>query len=199
VRAGLLDGLLQLVTSSPLTYLVVLAIVAVDAFFPVVPGETAVITAAILASSGELSVVLVLAAAFAGALGGDNVSYLLGRTLGSPAARLLFRGERSRHRLEWAREQLRVRGRGLIVAARFIPGGRTATTFAAGSLGMSWPRFLSAALVGAALWAVYATALGYVGGQQFRDSLWKPLLLALGVAALIGTATELLRRLKLDS
>ena len=97
------DAVLHAVSASPWTYVIVIAVVAVDAVFPVVPGDGATITAAILAANGDLSIVLVVAAGFLGATAGDNFSYLLGHKLGSRAARRLFRGEKSRARLEWAR------------------------------------------------------------------------------------------------
>jgi membrane-associated protein len=126
------DAVLNALSASAWTYLLVMAVVAVDAFFPMVPGDAATITAAILAAQAHLSIVLVVAAAFLGATAGDNLSYFLGNKLGRRAARRLFRGEKSRARLEWARDQLRRRGVTLIIGARFIPGGRTATTFRSG-------------------------------------------------------------------
>ncbi len=86
----------DVVSSSPWTYPVEAAFVALDGFFPVVPGETVIISAAVLASGGDLVIWLVALAAFAGALAGDNVSYMLGATAGRPAARRLFTGERSK-------------------------------------------------------------------------------------------------------
>jgi membrane-associated protein len=104
------DAVLNALTASAWTYVIVMAVVAVDAFFPLVPGDGATITAAILAANGDLSIVLVVAAGFLGATAGDNFSYLLGHKLGSRAAQRLFRSEKSSTRLEWARNQLRQRG-----------------------------------------------------------------------------------------
>ncbi len=191
------DWLTQFVTASASTYLIVLAIVAVDGFFPLVPGETAVITAAILAADHKLSIWLVVLAAALGALAGDNFSYLLGDQTGERAARRLFRGEKSRDRLEWARRQLHARGSLLVVVARFIPGGRTATTFASGTLELPWRRFIAADALAAALWAIYAAGLGYLGGEAFRHSVWKPLAIALGISACMLVVGELVRRRRL--
>ncbi len=188
------DAVLNTLSSSAWTYLIVIAVVAVDAFFPVVPGDAATITAAILAAEADLSIVLVVAAGFLGATAGDNFSYLLGHKLGSRAARRLFRGEKSRARLEWARDQLRRRGVTLIIGARFIPGGRTAATFAAGTLDMRWRRFLTGDLIGAFSWALITSMLGYLGGQAFQQSMWKPLLLSFGVSVLVIATGELWQR-----
>lgn len=188
------DWVLTTLSASAWTYVIVLAVVAVDAVFPVVPGDGATITAAILAADAELSIVLVVAAGFLGATAGDNFSYLLGNKLGSRAASRLFRGEKSRARLEWAHDQLRRRGVTLIIGARFIPGGRTATTFAAGTLGMRWRRFMTGDLIGTFGWALFTSLLGYFGGQVFQQSLWKPLLLSVGVSVLVILGGELWQR-----
>jgi membrane protein DedA with SNARE-associated domain len=99
--------------------------------------------------------------------------------------------------VEWTRELIRRRGRPMIVIARFIPGGRTAATVAAGSLGMSYRRFLSADVPAAGLWAAYVCALGFLGGNAFEHSLWKPLLAAAVVAAAVTALGEAYRRLRL--
>lgn len=82
----------------------------------------------------------------------------------------------------------------MIVAARFVPGGRTATTFTAGTVGMRWRRFVGADAVAALLWSLYVTALGYLGGATFRDEEGKAIALSLGVAGTVALAGELARR-----
>lgn len=179
------------------SYPVIVAAVAVDSFFPVAPGETVVITAGVLASNGDLDVLLVFLSGLLGGVVGDNVSYGLGATLGRRAERRLFRSDRARERVEWARGQLRDRGAAIILAARFIPGGRTATMLSAGTLEMPWRRFIAIDAVAAALWSGYATLLGYVGGDTFTESLWKPLAAATAVAILVAASAEAVRRVKL--
>jgi membrane-associated protein len=188
------DWLLDFVGGSAWAYPAVFSIVGTDAFVPILPGETAVVTGAILAANGELAIELVFLSAFAGAVAGDNVSYLLGRRLGGRAERRLLRTPGSARRVAWARAQLHVRGPWIIVAARFIPGGRTATTFSAGALGFPWPRFLAADLVGAAAWAAFSAALGWFGGSAFEDSLWKPFAVALAAGVVVAALGELHRR-----
>lgn len=179
------------------TYPALVAAVALDSLFPIAPGEAMMITAGVLAANGDLILPLVILAGALGGLLGDNASYWIGATLGRRAERRFFSSSRSRRRLEWARGQLRQRGAVIIVAARFIPGGRTATTFSAGALGMPWPRFVAIDAVAAGLWATYIAMLGYFGGATFEEDLWKPLMAAGAVAVLVATAGELLRRAKL--
>jgi membrane protein DedA with SNARE-associated domain len=188
------DSLLDLVGGSPWAYAAIFAIVTIDAFFPLVPGETSVITGAILAANDHLSVLLVFAAAMAGALAGDNISYLLGDRFGPSVQRRMFKTDKAAKKLAWARRQLQERGPVIIIAARFVPGGRTAATFSAGALEYRWRTFIAAAVAAAVLWASFTTALGWFGGNAYKDSLWKPLLISFAVAVLAAGAGELYRR-----
>jgi membrane-associated protein len=193
------DRIVNTLSGSAWTYLIVAVVSAMDAIFPVVPADAAIITAAVLAAQGSLSSVLVVGAGLVGATAGDNVSYYLGARLGSRAARRLFRGATARARLDWARDQVGRRGVTLVVAARFIPGGRTAATFAAGTLHLRWRRFLVADLVGAFGWAALTAMIGYLGGQAFGQRLWPPLLISLGVAGLIVLGAEIWQHVRARS
>jgi membrane-associated protein len=165
---GVFDWLTQ-PPASPVTYLAILAACALDAVLPVVPSETVVIAASVLAAEGRLWIWLVVVAAAAGGFLGDTGSYALGRSVGASAARRLFRGEKAKRRLSWAGGALDRHGAAIIVVARFIPGGRTATTFTAGTVRLPWPRFAAADAVGATVWATYAAGLGYLGGETFEQ------------------------------
>lgn len=189
------DFLLDLVEGSAWAYPAIASIVGIDAFFPLVPGETSVITGAILAANDQLSVLLVFASGASGAVAGDNFSYWLGRRLGPRLEHRLFRGERAVERRHWAERQLRERGSVIIVVSRFVPGGRTAITFSAGALHYSWRRFIAADVVAGVVWAGFATAIGWYGGNAYKESLWKPLLLALAAGAVVAVAGELFVRL----
>lgn len=188
--------LVDLVGTGTLAYLVIFGVVAVDAFFPALPGETVVIVGGILAASGDLEVAAVAAVAAAGALVGDHVSYGLGRFVGQPIVGRVFQGEGAQSRLAWARAQLELRGVTIVAVARYIPGGRTSVTFSAGVVHFPLARFVVADLVAAISWAAFATALGYFGGRAFENSFWKPLGLALLAAAALATAIETVRRLR---
>ena len=190
------ESLTELVSGSPWTYALILAIAALDALFPLVPSETTAIAAGVLAGAGELSLALVVAAAAAGAFVGDSSSYSVGRTFGERVTGRVFRGDKGRARREWAARTLERRGAYLIVVARFVPGGRTAATLTAGALGMRPPRFLRLAALAAAIWAAYASLLGYLGGRAFEEHPWQGLLLALALAAAVAAAVELVRRLR---
>ena len=188
------DQFTQLVSdASGWAYAILFLLAFLDAMVPVVPSETSVITAGVVASSGDLSVSLVVLAAAAGAFAGDNTTYLLGRRYGTRIEARFFSGERGRKQIQWAERQLDERGGELIAVGRFIPGGRTAVTLSAGTLGYPWRRFALFDAGAALLWALYATLLGYFGGRAFEHAPWKGLLLALGVAFAVAGAIELTR------
>ena len=179
-------------------YAAIFLLALLDAIVPVVPSETSVITAGVVAASGQLSLPLVVAAATVGAAAGDNLAYLIGRRFGGPVTRRFFSSEKSRQRLAWAQRQLDQRGGQLILVGRFIPGGRTVVTLTAGLVHYPWRRFAALDAVAAFVWALYAALLGYFGGRAFEHAAWKGLLLALGtgfaVAGLVEAVRWVLRR-----
>ena len=174
-------------------YAAIFLLALLDAVLPVVPSETAVITAGVVAASGHLSLPLIVVSAMAGAMAGDNLAYLIGWRFGEPVTRRFFSSEKSRQRLAWAERQLNERGGQLILVARFIPGGRTVVTLSAGLLRYPWRRFFAFDTVAALIWALYATALGYFGGRAFENAAWKGLLLALGTGFAVGGIVEAIR------
>jgi membrane-associated protein len=197
VVLAFLNGLIDLLTGSAWTYPLLLGICIGDAIFPALPSETAVIVCGIQAARGQLSLGWVIFFAALGAFLGDNGSYALGRWLGQPVVRRFFSGERARERLDWAKRFLKDRGSYVLVVARFVPGGRTATTFTSGLVKLRWEtRFAPFILVAAILWAVYGALVGYLGGVTFKDKPIYALLLAFGIAATITVAIELYRRLR---
>jgi len=189
------NSLLNAVSGSSWTYVLIVGICAGDAVLPLFPSETVVIAAAVLAAHGRLNIGLIVVAAAVGAILGDNSAYALG---GSGLRRLVNRllgSDKNQQRLRWARIQLQRRGAWIIIVARFIPGGRTATTYIAGTLDMPWKRrFLPADTAAAIAWALYSSALGYFGGSAFEKNLWIPVLIATGIGLLVAGAAELLRR-----
>jgi membrane-associated protein len=135
--------------------------------------------------------------AAAGAFTGDNASYAVGRWLGTPAVKRFFSGEVAQRRLDWARNFLKERGSYVLIVARFIPGGRTATTFTAGLVHLRWlTRFAPYVFIAAILWAVYGALLGYLGGSVFKDRPIFALLVAFGIAALVTAGVEGWRRVR---
>ena len=190
---SMFNSLLDAMSSSNWTYALVLVVCTLDAVLPLLPSETMVVTGGVLAASGQLNLLLIMAAGAAGAFLGDATSYWLGRRLGPRAARVVLRGDRGKSAYGWAERALEERGMVLIVVARYVPGGRTATTFTAGTTGYRWPKFALAAGIGGSSWGVYNGLIGLVGGRAFERQPWKGLLLALGIAAVSAGLIEAVR------
>lgn len=86
----------------------------------------------------------------------------------------------------WAGRQLERRGPVLLIIARFIPGGRTASTFMAGRTAYTLRRYTPTTIGAGLLWATFATMLGYIGGQAFHEQTL--LATGLGMVLAIGFA-----------
>lgn len=193
------DFLTDALSGNGWAYAIVFGVVALDAVLPLMPGEAVTIAGGVLAANGELSVWLMIGASIVAVFVGDNASYGVGQALGRRAARRFLRSEDAVRRLDCARRQLRRHGPALIIGARPIPGARTAMTFAAGTLEMEWRRFAPCEVGAAVLWGTYSVMLGYLGGQAFGNAMWKPLLVGLGIAAVISGIGALTRRLWLPT
>jgi two-component system sensor histidine kinase UhpB len=195
LEGGVFDSWLEVASASPWTYALVFAAAALDVFVPLVPSETLLVSAAALATNGDLALSGVVAVAAAGAIIGDNAAYAAGRALGPRAEHRLRRGKLGR-RARWANRQLAERGATVILIARFVPGGRTAAMLTAGLLGMPWRRFFLYDALAGVIWAVYGGAIGSLGGAAFEDEPWKALVLALGVAFALALLAERVRHLR---
>jgi membrane-associated protein len=147
-------------------YVVVLGLVFVESgllvgFF--LPGDSVLFTAGLLAAEPRsgLRVDLLAAGVFAAATAGDATGYWTGRHFGRPW--LLRRAGRAAAHVGRAERFYRHYGWWAVVVARFIPWVRTFTPIVAGVARMSYLRFLSANLVGAAGWGGGLVLLGYLG------------------------------------
>jgi membrane-associated protein len=187
------QSLVDLITRSDWSYALVLAIAALDAVFPLVPSEATVITAAALAADGRLSLPLVLAAAAAGAVVGDNAGYAIGR-LSSGTVRRLAGSTRAQRGMRWAEKGLAERGATIVVVSRFVPGGRTGTMLTAGVTRFPWRRFVLLDLLAGLCWAGYGCGLGVLGGVAFADRPLAAVAVALGLAGVLAVALEAGRR-----
>ena len=174
-------------------YAILFALALLDALIPIVPSETSVITAGVVASQGDLNIMLVILFAAAGAFAGDNISYFLGNRYGRRINDRFFTSDKAQKRIGWAQRQVEERGGELIVIARFIPGGRTVVTLSAGTLGYPWRRFVLFDAIAASIWALYAALLGYVGGHAFEEQPWKGVLVAFAIALAVTGGVELFR------
>jgi membrane protein DedA with SNARE-associated domain len=179
-----------------LSYLIAFVIPALDAIFPALPGESAIIALGVAtAGSTDPRIALLVGCAAAGAFIGDNLSYLLGRRFGPAVERRFFASEKGMKARAWAERSLDKFGPQLIIVCRFIPGGRTAVTLTCGLTGYPRRRFAAATAVAAVIWALYAFLIGRLGGQAFEDNPWAGLVIGFGASIVISAVIEAIRRL----
>ena len=106
------DRLTDLVSGEWWSYLLIFAVSYLDVLIPLVPSETLVVTAGVLASSGDMSLPLVIVMGALGAFLGDNTAYFIGRRWGESVKRRFFSSKKAQERLGWADRQLAERGGG---------------------------------------------------------------------------------------
>ena len=181
-------------------YLAVVGLVLIEDFGVPVPGETVLILAAVYAGTGRLNIVLVALLGFCGALLGDNIGFAIGhfggRQLAQRYGRYVFLTPK---RLDKATAFFDRHGGKIIIVARFIEGLRQANGIIAGTTGMQWTRFLTFNAIGAALWVLVWTSVGYVSGSHI-DTIYNAstrcstyLAIALGALLLAYIARRLVR------
>ena len=138
------QSIVDAVSGSNWSYLIVFAIAMIDAFFPLVPSEATAIAAGVVArnrrSAGRVRDPRRRAW---GASPATTSASSPDTSWASGSIKRFFQGEKAKKRVLWARKTLEERGGYIIVVARFIPGGRTVVTFTAGFVdGMPWRRFI---------------------------------------------------------
>lgn len=183
---------------SLISYLIAVALPALDAIIPVLPSETAVIALGVAtAGSADPRVGVLVACAAVGAFVGDNLCYFLGRRFGHRVERRFFATGKGARRRAWAERSLGRFGMPLIIVCRFIPGGRTAVTLSCGMLGYPRQRFVAATAVAGLLWASYAFFIGRLGGNAFSGRPWAAFLVAIAIALALSGLVEAVRRMRL--
>lgn len=183
--------------SSNWWFLIIIFVIAFfDSIVPVVPSETTVIIGGVAAGLGEQPLLAVIACGAVGAFLGDNTAYLIGSRLSGWIRRQAAKKEKRQRQLDWATEQIRIRGGLLLVTARFIPGGRTALTVSSGITHQPRRWFVSWIAVAVIIWASYAALLGFIGGEIFKDNHTAAFLVAFGTALSITVLIEIVRHFR---
>ncbi|MBV8702793.1 MAG: DedA family protein, partial [Acetobacteraceae bacterium] len=150
------------------------------------PGETTLIAAAAYAgSTHKLNIVLVVAAAAAGAIIGDNIGFWIGREVG---LRLLLRYGKyirmTERRIKLGQYLFQRYGGAVVFFGRFVAVLRALAAFLAGTNRMSWPRFLVFNAAGGIVWSSAYGFGAYALGTQIHR-LAGPVGIALGAVALV--------------
>jgi membrane-associated protein len=190
-RQTTLRALLAAIVDIPpnLGYAAVFGLIAIETMGIPVPGETALIAAALLAHDGQLDIVVLTVIACAAAIVGDNVGFAIGRKGG----RRLFAapGPLHDHRLkllEHGEPFFAKHGPKAVFLGRWVSGLRIASAWLAGINKMAWPTFLFWNALGGIAWAC-SIALGVYFLGHVAESVIStagPVAAGLTVLALVG-------------
>lgn len=179
-------------------YLAVFLAVALESSGIPFPGETMLITAAAFAGAGHLQIPFVIMAAAAGAIGGDNCGYWIGRTGGRGVAVRFGKYIRLNERhLQYAEGFFVRHGQKTVFLGRFVAVMRTWTAFLAGLNRMPYPRFVVFDAAAGITWSTLFGLLAFKLGQNLP--LLQKILKVLGVGGValviaIALSMYLLRR-----
>lgn len=170
---------------------------------PFLPGDSLLFVAGTLCGAGLMSLPVALVVLLAAAISGDQVNYSIGRAIGPQ----VFRWDNSRwfnrRAFEQAHDFYERHGGITIVLGRFMPFIRTFVPFVAGVAEMSRGRFTGFNVVGALIWVVGVTTVGYIFGdipfvqKNLSLIIWGMILIP-GVFALYG-AWKARRQSKADA
>jgi membrane protein DedA with SNARE-associated domain len=137
-----------------------------------IPGETGLITAAVLASRGKLQIELVIAIAAAGAIVGDNIGYVIGRKGGRWLLERPGRFRRQRlQALELGEPFFQRHGPKAVFFGRFILGLRVWASWLAGATKMHWRSFVLWNALGGICWATGIGLIAYFLGTAASNAI----------------------------
>jgi membrane protein DedA with SNARE-associated domain len=180
-----------------LIYVLVAAVILIESMGVPLPGEIALVSAALLAATGVTSPWGVAIAASIGAIVGDSIGYAIGRRGGRP---LLERVGRKfpKHfgppHLARAEEVFRKWGVWAVFFGRFIALLRILAGPLAGALHVPYRKFLMANAAGGIVWATGTTLVIYYLGRAAEKYLQGFSWIALALAVVFGIATTLFLR-----
>ena len=168
-------------------YWALFAVITLESMGLPLPGESALIGAALYAGhSHQLELSLLILAAAAGAILGDNIGYWLGRKFGYPLVVRYGRFVRlSEPRIKLGQYLFMRYGGRIVFLGRFVAAIRTFGALLAGINYMDWNRFLVANAAGGITWAAVYGLGGYLVGDKIHDLLG-PLAFGLFAAVLVA-------------
>ena len=179
--------------------LAVSLILALESLGAPVPGETLLIFASVLAHHGEISLPALLIFAWAGSVLGDNVGFLIGKTIcRTTIVRYGGKIGLTEARINAVEETFSRYGPATVMFARFFPVLRQLNGIVAGALRMPWWRFLLFNAIGAAMWVGVWVSVVYfsahtMAAAEFANNV---VFTAIGIGLFILVVSLVVRRLR---
>jgi membrane protein DedA with SNARE-associated domain len=177
-------------------YFAVFLIVGLESVGIPLPGETALAAAALYtARTGRLDIWLIFLVATAAAILGDNLGYWIGYRGGYKVAR------KYGHKIRLDERKLKVgryvfdrHGGKVVFFGRFVSVLRTFAAFIAGTVHMSWPRFLAFNAAGGIVWAGLVTFGFYLAVNNLEKFSGTINVVLISLAVLVVIAVFLIVR-----
>jgi len=161
-----------------ITYLTVFLLMMIESTVLPMPSELVMPPAAYLAAKGDLNIFLVILSGTSGALTGSLINYVVSFTLGrkivyaladTKLARLIFV---NREKVQKAEDFFIKNGKSSTLIGRLVPGVRHLISIPAGLAKMPLQAFMLWTFIGAGIWNVILSLLGYFFYSQ-QDLLKK--------------------------
>lgn len=187
------DTLIESFGTYALIGIVLVIFIETGLLFPFLPGDSLLFTAGMLVAQQQLDfpVWLLCVLLFTAAFLGDQVGYYIGHRAGPrifnrPDSRFFKRSH-----IEQTNAFFEKYGGRTIILARFVPFVRTYAPVAAGVGKMPYRHFVSFNVIGALLWGVGVTLLGYYLGQfDFVHDNIEPILVGIVFVSVLPVIIE---------
>lgn len=160
-------GLLEDPENEFAAYFVVFAMVYGDAVIAVLPGETSLNVASVVAADDKLDLWLVIIAGGLGAALGDNTLYWIARSI--PGIRRRVEKLKENDSVKKATDIMGDRGPVIIFFCRYIPGVRFAVTASMGAIRYPYRSYLPWSVIGAFVLATYTCLMAFVIGTALDE------------------------------
>jgi len=171
------------------------AIIFIESAFPfgfVLPGDTLLFAAGILAAKGHFGLVALMVVVFATTVAGVTIGYFSGKQVG----KRLFKKEDAmifrREYVESAKKFYERHGGKAVILGRFVPAVRSFVPLVAGIAHMNYRKFMFYNIIGGVIWAVTVPLLGFYAGGWLEarginiDHLILPIVGIIVVLSLLG-------------
>ena len=152
-----------------LIYFILFLVVFVETGFvimPLLPGDSMLFAIGVIAATtGKLSLIIIIPLLILAALLGDNLNYFVGHKFGElikEKKKILFL---KREYIEKTEDFFEKNGGKAVIMARFVPIVRTIAPFVAGAGSMKYRNYILNCILGALLWVAGITLMGYFLGQ----------------------------------
>jgi len=174
---------------------IIFGIVALESAGVPLPGETLLVAAALLATTGQISIVVVVLASAAGAIVGDGIGYMVERRFGLPLIRRYGRYIRlDENRLLIGRYLFFRYGNVVVFFGRFVAVLRMFAALLAGANSMPAGRFFFFNITGGVCWACLFGFGAYAVGAEIYTISGTLSVISLGLFIATGFALSIFMR-----